>query len=84
MSFNSVKGIQPVDYHKSLVMSDGLRDLVVHYLVTRETSYEGHGWQVTFRTYRTTNIMGVKGLIVKSFMTEEELRTWEREQNITL
>lgn len=80
MSFSSTKGIDKFDYMKALSMSDNLKEHVMHYVVTRDVTYnETGGMAITYRTYRTTSLPLIEGKIIRAFMTDEELRSWERD-----
>lgn len=79
MSFSSTKGIDKYDYMKALSMSDNLKEHVMHYVVTREVSWDDTGMTITYRTYRTTSLPLIEGKIIRAFMTDDELRSWERD-----
>lgn len=84
MSFTSKEGVSRVEYERALTMSDKLRDMVVHYIVTRELAYTDKGNVIILRTYRTTNLLRCEGLIIHAFNTNEELKEYERQYGLNI
>lgn len=82
MSNFSSKGIDKVQYHKAITMSETLQPQM-HYLATKEAKWGvGNSRVIIYRTYRTFNVLEIEGDIICSFLDEAELIKWEATHGI--